>query len=271
MPDPSLTSLRLGIFADWAPPSRASLVYAKKSGMVDIVLGVWADRGKTFAPRAWRQSRLIEIASLCYDLDLHPHLMVWAHRDKRFLGASLDWCREVGEKAWWIESLLLDCEGPWHRGGNGLPPQEAADFVAKRLDGWSWGVTGLPTLHKTLAPLAELAHYVVPQCYSFWKPTGRHWSHSKKTFPQTMQVDGVKSWSRKNSEIIMGLGCYWANRPAHQPYVPALSTPQTMRASAIETAALDIPIAWYWSLKWLRKRGVRGNEVRDFFGGGDLP
>jgi hypothetical protein len=194
---------------------------------------------------------------------LYPHLMIWAKRKEPFLDSALDWLLEMCSRAPELHSVLLDCEGHWHRGT--LDKEEAANMVGNRLADIKVGVTGLTKLHPTVLPVAECADYVVPQAYSFWKPGGAHWSHSRSTFPQTMQATAELSWSLENADLIMGLGCYWAGRPV-QGLTPKLEPIQTMRASAIETVALGVDTAWYWSLKWARAKSAHGRQVRQFFG-----
>ena len=263
--DCSLERLSLGVFADWSPPSPEAIGFAADSaGMKDIVLGVYSKHPTKFKPRGWSMAKLQEIVEACAETGLVPHLMIWAVRDKNRLPASLDWCRAAMEKIPQLRSVLLDCEGQWHK-GKGIGPNAAAHMTAEKLKGYRWGVTGLTKLHRTVRPVAMAASYVLPQCYSFWKPGGKHWSHSRSSFPMTIQATGVESWKEAESEIIMGLGCYWANRPA-SGLTPALSASQTMSACAIETVALEVYSAWYWSLKWMRARSAHGREVRQFFG-----
>lgn len=264
-PDPSLDRFEgLGIFADWKPPSDADLKFAANDlALNDIVLGVWPKDGAIFRPKGWPAGRIREVAEKCQKLGIRAHLMIWAKRRQAFLDSSLDWLREQCRDASELYSVLLDCEGSWHR--SGMPAKSAAAMVGDRLDGVIWGVTGLTALHTTVAPIARLASYVVPQAYSFWKPGENHWSHSRSTYPQVMQATAHKSWSTVPGELIMGLGCYWQERPAFDKQ-PKLSELQTMRACAIESTALEVERAWYWSLKWARGRNASGRAARQFFG-----
>lgn len=272
--DPSLYGLRLGVFADWAPPSREHIETAASLGFKDMVFGVVSTSGTRFEPsKRWSVEKAQEVAEQCQAWGILPHVMFWAARHPQFLDGALDWCVKLMLDKPYFGSVLLDCEGSWHRTkARGFTPELAAEQVSKALLGLNWGVTGLPALHKTVRPLAREAHYVVPQCYSFWKPTTKkHWSHTHRTYPQFMQREGEASWSvlckeQPGPEMVMGLACYWARRPAYVPLQPALTAAQTMRACAVESHALHVRTAWYWSLKWIVAPGGNAVEVRRFFG-----
>lgn len=263
----------LGVFADWKMPSDVDIDFVAHTlreahgGFGTIVLGFWpkkADKDGWVPPCSWKEARDKLVA--CLDVGLNPVVMVWAVRSKKAIEQACKWAREVQRGLGWI---LLDCESDWHR-GHDIDPDQAAFIVDKELGGYGyiWGVTGLGRLHKTVAPLASQASFVVPQCYSFWKSgSANHWSHSRSTFPGPQQASGFRRWSEAapNAEVIMGLGCYWGARPA-QGLTPALTATHTMRIATIETAALGVRSIWWWSLKWLMKKDRRGEEVRRFFG-----
>ena len=267
-PDASIVDLSLGVFADFSPPSPAALQWAIGTLAVeDIVFGAWssAPNGRPFRPRGWKLGQLSRAVDTCVAAGVRPHLMIWAKRHIDALPFALDWLDLALAAVPGLSSVLLDCEGHWHK-GHGLTADSAADLVDRRLAGVQWGVTGLTKVHRTVRPLAERATYVVPQCYSFWRPGSKHWSHSRETAPQYQQAVGVDSWSRVNDRVVMALGCYWAARPAYGSIVAPLTATQTLRACAAETSALGVEKAWYWSLKWLRAKTKAGDEVRDFFG-----
>jgi hypothetical protein len=276
--DPSLGRIgSLGVFADWRLPKDEDLRFVAETmrkghgGWDRVILGIWPKN----APHGWvpryEPEAIRERLRACKDAELDPVVMAWARRGDRAIREMCEWLKEA---TYHRTPLLLDAEGEWHRGDVAPGAAAAAAWlVLDLLKGETWGVTGLGQLHRTVFPLATLAHFVVPQCYSFWKPTGPHWSHSADTFPGHQQAAGHESWAEaveradNTPEVIMGLGCYWAARPA-QGLTPALTATQVMRAAVIETAALGIDSIWWWSLKWLRKRGKAGDEVRRFFGVG---
>lgn len=273
--DPSLDRIEsLGIFADWKLPTDEQLRFVGDTmreahgGFGTIVIGFWPKQaGKEGWIPPCTTMRARERLAACEDAGLEPVVMVWAVRAGSAIVKACRWakdalCSRSGR-------ILLDCEGDWHQGLIGdVGPETAAKIVEAELGGYIWGVTGLSRLHKTVAPLAARASFVVPQCYSFWKPgKARHWSHSRSTFPGPQQASGFGQWrnAAPNAELIMGLGCYWGARPA-QGLTPALTATQTMRMATIETAALGVKSAWWWSLKWLMAKNRRGEEARRFFG-----
>jgi hypothetical protein len=265
-PDASIVDLDLGVFADFSPPSDEALRWACSAwGASDVVFGFWSESGRNFRPRAWRRNDVFRVVDACVGRGVRPHLMLWANRHVEAFPRALDWLDETRRVVPGVASILFDCEGHWHR-GRGIASADAPKLVEERFGDIPWGVTGLTRLHKTVRPMAERANYVVPQCYSFWRPDGKHWSHSKSTSPQYQQVVGDASWRAVNDNVIMGLACYWGARPGVPGLVASLTASQTMRACAAETSALGVRDAWYWSLKWLRERSPRGEEVREFFG-----
>lgn len=266
-PDATVVDFDLGVFADFSPPTDEALRWACNSwGASDIVFGFWSDDETRFRPRGWSRNSIVRVVDACAARSVRSHFMVWAARNAVVLPSMLDWLEDAVALCPGVNSVLLDCEGHWHS-GKGLLVDDAVRLVVERFKGRRWGVSGLTRLHRTVRPLAELASYVVPQCYSFWHPAdGDHWSHSESTTPQYQQVVGVDSWAKANREIIMALACYWGGRPAVAGKTAGLTASQTMRSCAAETSALGIDRVWYWSLKWLRERSPRGEEVREFFG-----
>ncbi len=257
----------LGVFADFRIPKPEDFELIKRCGFSEVIIAM--------APRNWETDRWNPKFSKdsyhlaferAYDADLTPHLMIWAHRTRRFLEAALPDVRDlVGTADYQAESLLLDCEGDWHRSRDNTSSVDAAVMVSNRLGSARWGVTGLSTLRSALKPLVLHASYVVPQPYSIWKPgSGRHWSHGRATFPGVQQVTSYNSWHREGGpEFIMGLANYWGARPKSSSH-PAITNLQAIRWSMSETLALGITRAWFWSLKWMKGR----NRVvlRRFFG-----
>jgi len=257
---------RLGVFADWKLPSDQELEFVSQElRFNDIVLGIARQDAPGWKPR-YHVNRIEKAIERCRQAHLEPVLMVWADKNQSRILSMLDFCLDVtGPET----AILLDAEENWYKGN--LSNKEAARIVAEKLQGRTWGVTGIGNIHSTVVPLAELSHFTVPQCYSFWKPGGnaggRHWSHSKLTFPGPQQELGVRKWKKVSPQagMAMGLGCYWAERPSIG-LTPRLSVQQTMRFSAIETLAQGVDSAWYWSLKWILAKTPEGDKVREFFG-----
>jgi hypothetical protein len=278
LPDPSLERFdRLGAFADWKPPKEDEIAFAARDlNFNDLILGIWPRDRKSrtgWEPaRIWTRDRVRSSCDAIRQYDMTPTIMIWLGRFEGQIQAGIDWLQRLA-----LETgcdVLLDLEGDWHR-GRGISPDDAARMIDRglrplRRAGLRWGVTGLATLHRTVAPVAARAVYVLPQAYSIWKPGGAHWSHSLSTFPGTQQAAALKSWEAAARPIVMGLSCYWGGRP-RAAGVPALTQPQTMRIAHAETAALfkDRPeplAAWYWSLKWITGRSAGCKLARAFFG-----
>jgi hypothetical protein len=271
--DPSLDRIEsLGVFADWRLPKDEDLLFVGEtlrgahSGWNRIILGIWPRNTVPGWKPRYKPETVRDRLEACRDVGLDPVVMAWAKRDELAIREMCEWLKAA---TYHDTPVLLDAEGAWHRGSRDFDAQEAAYVVTGQLKGTRWGVTGLGNLQHSVALLADQSHFVVPQCYSFWRPRKRqHWSHSRQTFPGPQQKYGIRSWGATgivDAEIIMGLGCYWAARPA-QGLTPALTATQVMRMSVAETVALGVKSVWWWSLKWLRKRNRRGEEVRRFFG-----
>jgi hypothetical protein len=266
----TLGSMRLGVFADWALPDKDDikmLASLRAVGVTDVVLGLGAKGQRRPADES------VEAAvERLEGIGCTAHLMVWGERTEAWVKGRLADVRHLvadGVGA----SILIDAEGDWHGTSTpGFVPGRAADAVAAMLKGVRWGVTGLPTLHTTVAPLAIHADYWVPQAYSCWRPAdGDHWSHSYSTFPWTMQRASYRSWTdlwagdlaSGDKDVIMGLGAYWLTRPA-APGVPAIDAMTNLRMCASACYGL-VDKVWYWSLKHIRSL-EGGRDVRKFLG-----
>jgi hypothetical protein len=277
LPDHTLEHLRLGMFADWKPPTDEELRRARHElGCDDIILGVWpkaTDGSPWEPPRLWPVDRVLDRVHAAKSVGLRPVVMAWAVRSRAAIDSMCEYLKAVAVQG--VCDVLLDCEGHWHRGrstGGRILPADAGKRVQTRLRGLQWGVTGLARVHTTLADIGRRAAFVCPQAYSIWKPGGAHWSHSASTFPATMQAGSFASWAAVNPQVVMGLSCYWAGRPKSSAH-PTLHAWQTMRMAAAETIALYdahrpniTPTAWYWSLKWALANNKHGRFARRFFG-----
>lgn len=268
--DPSLDRIEsLGVFADWRLPTDEQLRFVgdtmreAHSGWSRIILGIWPKNTVPGWKPRYRPETVRERLRACKGAGLDPVVMAWARRDERAITEMCEWLKEATYHG---TPLLLDAEGKWHK-GTGIGEGAAADMVSELLTDEVWGVTGLGWMHSSVNQLWAHAQFIVPQCYSFWRPSSRtHWSHTRSTFPGHQQREGYNSWfGWEKNDCIMGLGCYWGARPA-RGLTPALTATQTMRIATIETAALGVKSIWWWSLKWLMKKGKRGEEVRRFFG-----
>lgn len=266
--DPSLLQFhRLGVFADWRLPTDEDLAFVSEDlGFNEIVIGLWPrDQAKAWEPK-YSMAQVNERVRACRDATLMPTVMVWLVRTPRFIESTCDWLLALDDKD---IPLLLDAEEAYYRSA-AYSSIAAAHDVKMRLVARHWGVTSIPRPPDTVEALIRQAKFTVPQCYSFWKPGGRpHWSHNRATFPGPEQALGATVWRALNptADLIMGLGCYWAERPADR-YTPKLTASQIMRFSCIETLAQNIHASWWWSLKWLQLKDERGDEVRRFFGVG---
>jgi len=254
---------RLGVFADWSLPTDEDIRFvAEDLAFDDIIVGLWPKKNEKGWKCRFKIADVLSRVISCESAGLNPVLMMWGLRDEL---AIMQMCSFAGAIMRRKQMILLDLEEGWYHGS--INAVSAGMLVAKKLSGRSWGVTGIARVTPTVAPIVGLSTFNVPQCYSFWKPGGDHWSHSKATFPGAQQRNGVIQWRRANGDakIIMGLGGYWAERPANRN-TPMLSLEQTMRMSAIETLACGVDSAWYWSLKWLKKKTKTGRRTRRFFG-----
>lgn len=259
---------RLGVFADWKLPTDDELRFvAEDIEFNDIILG-FAPSKRSKRAGGWEpkypQQRIEERIVACRQAGLEPVVMPWAVRRRSSLDAMCDWLLATTDAT---VASLLDAEEDYYRGP--MNANDAAQLVAHRLDARTWGATTITKPPSSVAALLRLCKFAVAQCYSFWKPSSeRHWSHSRSTFPGPEQDKGAVEYRKllpDDADLIMGLGCYWAKRPASGTQ-PALGAKHIMRFSAIETLALGILASWWWSLKWMRERGARGDVVRDFFG-----
>lgn len=262
--DPSLALFQsLGVFADWRLPTDEEIRFAAEELEFQvIILGIAKAKGRGWHPRL-KTPAIVERFGACREAGLEPFVMPWLVRRVDAVEAVCDWLLDHFADG---DASIFDAEEDVYRGS--MAPLAMAETIADSLDGRLWGVTGIGNLHRSVAPLARLSGIVCPQCYPFWRPTkDKHWSHSRATFPGPQQDQGFERWSEVNPEarFAMGLGCYWGKRPA-SGMTPALSASHTMRFAAVETAALGVYESWYWSLKWLMESGVRGDEVRGFFG-----
>lgn len=264
--DPSLLKIqRLGVFADWKLPTDEELRFVSEDlRFDDVIFGIARDTSRAGWSPKYSESKVIERIAASRQAGLEPVVMPWAVKSEIGIEEMCSFILNVTGKE---TASLLDTEEDWYA-SLGMTKQSAAERVADRLSERTWGVSGIGGLHKTVEPIASLSKFNVPQCYPFWKPTAdKHWSHSSSTFPGPQQDQGFERWKDINeqAELIMGLGCYWAERPANGT-TPKLSASHTMRFAAIETVSLGVTTAWYWSLKWLMEHGERGDEVRAFFG-----
>lgn len=268
MLDPSLLQFhRLGVFADWRLPTDEDLLFiSEELGFNEVVLGFWPAHGAKGWTVPYTLPQVDERVRACRDATLLPIVMVWAVRDPRYIEGTCDWLLTLEDSN---VPLLLDAEEAYYR-STALSSVAASDRIRARLADRYWGVTSIPRPPDTVHRLMRHARFLVPQCYSFWKPMANgHWSHSRLSFPGPMQATGAQVYRKLNpkAELIMGLGCYWAKRPA-TGMTPALTATQIMRFSCIETLAQGVVASWWWSLKWLMEKGQRGDEVRNFFGVG---
>ena len=286
---------RIGIFAGWGITPSSHLDLAESLHFNDIIVGIPAtkNRREWHSMKAWGRlaRRLEKLAAEINARGMTPHFMIWTARRRAFLERALVDLKDVVMSTG-ARSGLLDCEGDYHGRNTSvdISPSDASDLAREILsDDIILGVSGLDRIHSSLVPIArDLADYVVPQCYSFYKkPFNKaHWSHTTHTFPGYQQRRGFDSWDKevdlRSTELsggfsspevktIMGLACYDCSRPANRG-VPALTAQQTMRLAAAETHSLlndldqsAVKQVWYWSLATLRLRKNRGSL--DYFGG----
>lgn len=264
--DPSLLQFsRLGVFADWRLPTDEQLAFVSQElGFNEIILGLWPVEGGHGWKARYTLAEVDERVRACRDATLMPVIMVWLVRSPEFIESTCNWLLTLEDGNL---PIVLDAEEAYYRSSK-LTCVAAAQEIRARLADRYWGVTSITKPPDTVDQLIRYAKFVVPQCYSFWKPgRGNHWSHSRSTFPGPAQALGATVYRAMNpqAEMIMGLGCYWAERPAHS-LTPMLTASQVMRIACTETMAQGITTAWWWSLKWLMEDGERGDEVRNFFG-----
>lgn len=269
--------MRLWIFHDFQVPTEDHLMLYHELGFTDIVLGVTTNR-KQFKLN-YTKKKWADAAKMSWRYNLTPHFMVWAIRKQSAIEDTFDvlvpLIKDTG-----VESLMFDAEGTWHKGRE-IGPTAAAGIVRDVADEYSLkvGVTGLDRLHSTVKPLAEVCDYILPQAYSFWKPVqlcndGKHWSHSAHTFPGVQQRKAFESWNLPSKDFVMGLACYWGDRPKNR-LTPTITDAQSMRFSMTETIAVWYDIdarlqkdpaagkfrgAAYWSGKHLRGKNTRIND-----------
>lgn len=256
---------RLGVFADWRLPTDEDLRFVTEQlGFNEVILGLWPKDGAAYWEPRYTLAQVDERVRACRDATLMPVVMVWLVRTPAFIRTTCDWLLSLEDSNL---PLLLDAEEAYYKSSQYTSTAAAHDIKTRLIDRY-WGVTSIPRPPDTVDQLIRAAKFTVPQCYSYWKPGPKeHWSHSRATFPGPEQSLGASVYRALNprAEMIMGLGCYWANRPADR-YTPELTASQIMRFSCIETLAQGITTSWWWSLKWLREKGERGDKVRNFFG-----
>ena len=262
--DPSLDRIgSIGVFADWKLPSDEEIRFiAEEAEFQTVIIGIAKSDHNGWSPKIQSQ-RIVERAIACRDAGLETIIMPWLVRRHDAIEGVCDWICNYFTAS---DPIVFDAEEGCYSGS--VTPEAMADRIADRLVGRVWGVTGIGNLHGDLRPLVERARLICPQCYPFWKPgSAYHWSHSRATFPGPQQDVGALIWREfaPDARLAMGLGCYWGSRPG-QGTTPYLSAPHTMRFAAVETAALGINEAWYWSLKWLIAGTDAGLKVRRFFG-----
>lgn len=267
--DPILGKLAtFGAFTNWRLPTPDDLTLAREAGFTELIIGVPNTKPEMgFAP-AKEDRQVLSALRATATAGLLPGIMVWAERSPAWMGAALPWLARMATEAKAIP--VLDCEGPirgsgpgWHRGT--LPAQEAAEGVAHALDDHEWAVTGLPSLHESLRPLVQRASFVIPQAYTVWHPSEpEHWSHSDATFPGQMQMDAAASWLPwTNGSLIMGLSCYWAERPDAGKGVPAISARLNLVSSIAGAISVGADAVWFWKLETLKNPD---SKARAFFG-----
>lgn len=261
--DPSLDRIQsLGVFADWKLPTDEEIRFvAEKARFQTIIIGVKKAEGGGWKPKLETGS-IVERVRACQQAGLETFVMPWLVRNVHAVESVCEWLLDNFSI---VDPSIFDAEEGAYTGS--MAPEAMAEMIADMLDGRMWGVTSIGKFPPTLAALIRLARILCPMGYSFWKPgSAAHWSHSRSTFPGPQQDEAFDEWNEVNdsARFAMGLGCYWDDRPA-QGLTPAL-THHTMRFAAIETAALGIVEAWYWSLKWMLREGEQGEEVRTFFG-----
>jgi len=240
--------LRYGIFTGFARPTRTKLVQMKQMGFDDAILCLISKRDFS----GMRLPKYVaEDLSLIADCGMTPHIMYWVFRDKSFIDKMVSHFL-LSVSGIPIGSVVLNCEADYHVGS--FESKACALYLRSKFANFVMSVVGLPGLHSTVKDLLAVCDYGIPEAYSIWFPQEEpHWSHTKSTFPGTMQQDAYADW--KHRPVVMGLGCYFGQRPGNQIH-PPMSKELTMSMSLNETHRLGVLTAYYWSMPHL----VRDNQ-----------
>lgn len=263
--------MRTWIFADFALPSKDTILFVKDIGFSDIVFGV--SSSQTEFSLLFDKQELIDIMKFCCDKQIATHLMPWALRKPEFVETVVNELGPIYE-AGYAASIMLNAEAPWHK-SKALSPKQAADEVSTKKGKMTFGVVGLGQLHPTVEPLARVCDYCVFESYSFWKAgSDAHWSHSNSTFPGFQQRRDWGTWRAVAKNVVVGQACYDGARPATAGF-PGFTDTQSMRYSLAESLAIGREITgtqpgkyWgnaYWSLKHIRGDGPLAKGRIEFF------
>jgi hypothetical protein len=255
-------SFDVWVFADFKLPTSKDLKLLQSLNITDVVLGVEVEY------RSWKlkysEERIIEAVNKLHNRGLQAHLMCWLSRDRTDITQTAQGMIHLANQTQ-CKTMLLDAEYHWHRGAmsSGSAAQLIAEgFKEKPCD---LGVTGLGILNPSVKHLLKVCDYGIPQAYSIWKPgTEAHWSHSRSTEPGQLQVTSWRSWNTCNKPLIMGLSCYWAERPPRRG-MPRMNQIDSMYHSLETSKVLGANSFAYWSLKHLHRNSQadqRANFIR---------
>lgn len=245
--------MRFGIFTGFARPSRYNLEQMKQAGFTDAYLCLISKRN--FASMRQPQDVERDVATIVGS-GLVPHIMYWVFRDNAFIDSMVDHVNKSTRNVK-VESILLNCEKDYHDGS--FESQKCAKYIRAKLSNYRIGVVGLPSLHKTVKDLLAVCDYGMPEAYSIWFPqTESHWSHSKATFPGTMQDAAYLEWNHR--PLVMGLACYFGARPASTAH-PDMSKELTMSMSINETIRLGVDNMAFWSMPHIVRNTQLSNEI----------
>jgi hypothetical protein len=193
--------------------------------------------------------------------------MGWYSRNESFMKRAAPDLIDLAE-ATQCRTMLGDAEKYWHEGN--MPVDEAADLTKELFANkpCPFGITGLAKLQRSLVKLIDVVDYRMPQAYPIWKPgKEKHWSHSKATEPVTIQETAWNTWNMADNESVIGLGCYWAMRPARYGWAK-MGQLDSMYRALHTSLALGSKAVAYWSLKhlhgnkWARQRAEFIRRIR---------
>ena len=268
---------RLVCFADWKLTTEHEREVMSEIGFTDVVLGMVDNQHEEFKPK-YSNEQILENVQAELDQGRLPHIMIWMRRRRSYIIEAASWLAEIVILSGAV-SGLGDAEGDWHNSGlsssnhpDYISPAEGAQLFmdtyrakARELGhpDLEIGISGLSGLHSSVEPLAHLADYVIPQPYSIWAPSEDHWSHSTSTTPGVQQETSDRSWGEVKATHIVGLSCYYEERPACGSY-PAFSQSENLQACyrSVVNLGRALGTAW-WSLKWLIFKDSDSEKTRD--------